>query len=132
VISVLSFSGYFVISRVVLNLFPFSSFGMYAGGEKPSCQLLAIGPEGRALDVSRFRAWECPPWQEAAQKTIEQARCEAYRGNIDMVRERIEASGPPDAASVPVSLVRRTWSFRGNDPPRIRDLPVAACRAVPQ
>src|SRR5690349_21057740 len=94
VVSALALVGYFVIARVVLNLFPFSTFSMYAasaagvGGDVRGCRLLAVGADGRALDVTAFRAWDCPPsWEEAARRSIPELGCDAHRNVEHHTRE---------------------------------------------
>jgi hypothetical protein len=138
VVTVMAFAGYFLISRVVLNLFPFSSFSMFAsaaaseGEEVRACHLLAIGPDGRALDVTRFRAWDCPPWEDAARSSIEQLGCGPHHNVEEHIRVYLAAERGADPDAEPVSLVRRMWALRRGEVAIPRDVPVASCRAVPR
>ncbi len=138
VVSAMAFVTYYAISRVVLSLFPFSSFSMFAsagateGDEVHACHLLAVGPDGRALDVKRFRAWECPEWQEAAQRSIAELGCGPHHNVEEHIRVYLEDERGSDPRAQAVQLVRRLWAFSRDNVVTTRDVPVASCRAVPR
>lgn len=137
VVSLLCFVGYFLVSRVVLNLFPFSTYSMYSSmndvqssGQVRGCHLLAVGPDGHACDVTEFRAWDCPPWEDAARRSVHDLSCPLYFNVEDPIREYIRRHSGHDAAAVRVDLVRRVWVFAGGRAPTRSDHLVASCRAV--
>jgi hypothetical protein len=138
VVSVMAFVGYYAISRVVVNLFPFSSFAMFASAaaahddQVRACHLLAVGPDGRALDVKAFRAWDCPSWQEAAQRSISELGCGPHFNVEEHIRSYLEEERGEDPSAQPVRLVRRMWAFRRGESVTTRDLPVASCKALPR
>jgi hypothetical protein len=135
-VSIMVCVGYFLIARAVINVFPFSTFSMFSGsrsgkdGEARGCQILAIGGSGAALDVTEFHDWECPPWQDAARRSIDELRCDAH-GNVEVhIREYIERASRKNDLAEPVRLVRRLWLFREDEPTETADYPIATCRAV--
>lgn len=137
VVSLLCFVGYFVISRVVLSLFPFSTYSMYSnmsgvheGGLVRGCHLLALGPDARASDVTEYRSWDCPPWEDAARRSANELSCGIAYNVEDPIREYIHRHGGHDAAAVRVDLVRRVWTFANGQAPTQSDHLVASCRAV--
>jgi hypothetical protein len=135
-VSIMMCAGYFVIARVLLNLFPFSTFSMFSGsrpgppGEARGCQILAVGADGAALDVTTYRDWVCPPWEDTARRSIDQLRCDAH-GNVEAhIRDYLAKPSRPDESAEPVRLVRRLWIFRDNEATQTVDYPIASCRAV--
>ncbi len=138
VVTAIAFLGYYAIGRVVLDLFPFSSYAMFASAaamhadEVHGCHLLAIGPDGRALDVKTFRAWDCPPWQEAAQSSIAELGCGPHFNVEEHIRVYMNEERGFDPLAVPVELVRREWTFGRNGSVTTRDQPVVSCKAVPR
>jgi hypothetical protein len=137
VVSLLCFVGYFLISRVVVSLFPFSTYSMYSnmsgaheGGLVRGCHLLAVGPDARASDVTEFRAWDCPPWEDAARRSLDELSCPVYFNVEDPIREYIRRNTGHAAAAVRVDLVRRVWVFTDGRAPTQSDHLVASCRAV--
>ena len=137
VVSLLCFISYFLISRVVLSIFPFSTYSMYSnmsgvhrGGQVRGCHLLAVGPDARASDVTEFRAWDCPPWEDAARRSADELSCGIALNVEDPIREYIHRNAGHAAAAVRVDLVRRVWVFADGRPPTQSDHLVASCRAV--
>jgi hypothetical protein len=164
VVSLLCFVGYFLISRVVLSLFPFCTYSMFSNingahgdGLARGCHLLAVGPDGRASDVTEFRSWDCPPWEDAARRSVDELSCPLYFNVEDPIREYIRrnavhplsrsAAGrvPPNILDHPireyiqrdaghgpvrVDLVRRVWVFANGQAPTRSDHLIASCQAV--
>ncbi len=131
--------GYLAISRVVVNLFPFSSFAMFSSApratdqEVRACHLLAVGLDGRALDVKSYRTWNCPPWQEAAQRSSAELGCTPPFNVEEHIRAYLEEEEHGyDPAALRVDLVRRMWAFPPDGSVSLHDFPVASCRAVPR
>ncbi len=127
----LAFVGYFGIARIVGNLYPFSTFPMYAGEHRTTgSRIVAKDAAGVLHEVSDGAAWACVPADLDARAcggpdvyTIDYVDREA----LAYVREH---SGG-DAQAVPVELVRHVWSFTNDrDPPTARDCSIATCRAV--
>jgi hypothetical protein len=127
----LAFVGYFGIARIVGNVYPFSTFPMYAGEHRTTgSRIVAKDAAGALHEVSDGTAWACIPADLDASAcggpgvyTIDYVDREA----LAFVREH---SGS-DALAVPVGLVRRVWSFTNDrDPPTAHDCTIATCRAV--
>jgi hypothetical protein len=134
-VAFLVFVGYFIIARVTVNLFPFSTFSMFAGlrpgaeGESRGCQLLAMGGDGRAVDVTEFSGWECPPWQDVARRSIDELSCDAH-GNVENhVRDYLERGSRSSGEKETVRLIRRLWIFRSDGSGETSDHLIASCRA---
>ena len=136
-VSAIALAGYFLIARVVLDLFPFSTYSMYSSVSDSSngtavrgCHLLAVGPDGRASDVSDYRSWDCPPWEDAAFKSIAELGCSIQHNVEDPIREHMKRNRGSDPAAVRVDLVRRVWVFGSNQSTAPTDHLIASCRAV--
>jgi hypothetical protein len=137
VVSVFCFVCYCLISRVVLNLFPFSTYSMYSsvsaahqGDVVRGCHLLAVGPDGCACDVTEFISWECPAWEDAARQSVTDLSCPIDYNVEDPIREHIRRHTGTDPRAVRVDLVRRVWEFSPRHAATQTDHVVATCRAV--
>lgn len=136
-ISIIAFVGYFLISRVVVNQFPFSTYSMYsrmtlpADGIVRGCHLMARGPDGVVSDVNQYTSWECPAWEKAARQSIWDLDCPLFYNVEDPIAEYLHHHATRGAAAaIPVDLVRRVWKFKGNDPASVSDHVIVSCRAV--
>jgi hypothetical protein len=131
IVAALAFLGYFGIARIVGNLYPFSTFPMYAGEHRTTgSRIVAKDAAGALHEVTEGMAWSC------GAREIDPEACggpDVY--TIDYVdREAVayvrEHSGG-DANATPVELVRHIWTFASDrDPPTTRDCPIALCSAV--
>jgi hypothetical protein len=138
----LSFVGYFAVARIVGNVYPFSTFPMYAGEHLTSGSRIVAKDDMEHLhEVSDGIAWECdaPSQDRAAQSAtpgLDPTACigrDVYsityvdREAIDYVR----AHPGSDPRSQPVDLVRHIWRFPdGEGPPTQTDCRIARCRAL--
>ena len=127
----LAFVGYFGVARIVGNLYPFSTFPMYAGEHRTTgSRIVAKDAAGALREVTDGAAWSC------GAREINPDACggpDVY--TIDYVdREAVayvrEHSGN-DANATPVELVRHIWTVASDrDPPTARVCPFALCSAV--
>lgn len=135
-VGVIALIGYFLISRVVLDQFPFSTYSMYssmpsaADGIIRGCHLMARGPDGIVSDVNQYASWDCPPWERTARQSIQDLSCPIYFNVEDPIAEYLRHNAGKDPAAVKVDLVRRVWKFAGNEPATISDHQIVSCRAV--
>jgi hypothetical protein len=138
-VAALSFGGYFAVARVVSNIYPFSTFPMYAGGHlRSGSRIVAKDERERLHEVSDGEAWDCKAVspRDAAPDLLDATACaggDVYsisyvdREAIDFVRGH-EGSDP---RTQPVELVRHIWRFPQDDgPPTQSDCLIARCRAV--
>lgn len=126
-------AGYFVIARGLGNLYPFSTFEMYAAVEARSAsRLLAEDGEGRLHEIREFAAYRC------GSIDPKPAAC-ATGGDYYTIgyveREAAEdlatrTAAPMNGAAQDVRLIRRVWRFHGPGAPSVQDCMVATCQAV--
>lgn len=127
--------GYVGVSRGVGDLYPFSTFSMYArSGREAVSRIVARTADGQAHPVRAFTDWSCD-----GPIKPRPARCEAlgdfdacYLDTEDLVH--LEAHRAPDggdaAGAEPVELTRRVWRFRGAPGPLTsEDCLLHRCRA---
>lgn len=126
-------AGYVVIAQGLGNLYPFSTFEMYAGvSTHTASRVLALDSAGATHEIRDFEAFRCDSLD------LEPAACrdhgEYYTiGYVE--REATEYLAAQATASVhgdeqPVYLVRRIWRFHGGGQPAVEDCPLASCHAV--
>jgi hypothetical protein len=124
--------GYALIARIVDNLYPFSTFSMYATRSPWSAsRILARDDDGRIFDVDAFRTWDCP-----TSVPLEPSACPAELVPFDYIpqtdrqtAEIIVARRAPGGESVEV--IRRVWLLSGGaGPPGFVDCVLLKCRAV--
>lgn len=131
------FVGYLGVSRGVGDLYPFSTFSMYArrGGAAVS-RVAARTADGRAREVRAFTGWSCD-----GPIDVSKARCEAlgafdgdYQDAEDVAHIEAHRARQGDERGVdgvePVDLVRRVWRLRDEPgPPAIEDCHLHRCSA---
>lgn len=123
--------GYMLVARVVEDLYPFSTFSMYARAQPGAgSRIVARDEHGRLREVTEVTDWAC---ETAALDPYACEDAEVHgvgyvdRAAIDWVREH--AGDHPDAR--PVDLVRRIWRFpAGWGPPITSECLISRCRAV--
>ncbi len=146
-VAVLSFGGYFGVARVVGNVYPFSTFPMYAGEHVSTGSRIVAKDDFQHLrEVSDGEGWECDfTSTRAAGQSISKvpglgpldpsvcADGDVYtipyvdREAFDFVRAH-QASDP---RARPVELVRHIWRFPHDEGPPIEsDCHIAHCQAV--
>jgi hypothetical protein len=130
-VAAVAFVGYFAVARIVGNVYPFSTFPMYAEGHRTTAsRIVAKDAKGVLHEVTDATAWSCD------SAALDPSACtgpDVYaihyvdREAIDCVRAtQVETSNAP-----PVDLVRHVWAFPDDEgPPTTRDCRIAACRAV--
>lgn len=127
-------AGYVAVSQGLGNLYPFSTFEMYAGVSTHSAsRVLAIDAAGTAHEIRDFEAYQCESLD------LEPSACREHGEyyTIGYV-EREAAEYLADQASVqtehgeeqPVRLVRRIWRFHGPGQPTVEDCPLSSCHAA--
>jgi hypothetical protein len=128
-------AGYVVIAQGLGNLYPFSTFEMYAGvSTHTASRVIAVDPGGGAHEIRDFGAYRCDSLD------LEPSACgehgEYYTiGYVE--REAAEYLAAQSTAATQgegesVRLVRRIWRFRGTGQPTVEDCALASCRAVPR
>lgn len=128
----LALVGYAGVARSVSNLYPFSTFPMYAVEREPVASRLAVREaDGSLRDPDAYRAWSCPEPPSALPPPGTCPLLGTQRGSyLDhdfLVFMAQHATG--DGAGEPVELVRRVWDLR--DGARLETTcPIQRCRAV--
>jgi len=128
-------AGYFTVARLVENLYPFSTFPMYAGDHTDSAsRILAREADGSVHEALAYAAWSC---EEPPDLDREPERCAALPRyfTIPYVDREIEAHirehTRPEEGGTPVTIVRRVFRFpSGPGPARVEDCEIGRCRAV--
>jgi hypothetical protein len=129
-VAALSFIGYLAVARIVGNVYPFSTFPMYAGEHLTTGSRIVAKDESQRLrEVTDGTAWECDlPALDPNGCSGRDVHTISYvdREAIDYVREH--PGGDPRAR--PVEIVRHIWSFPDDrGPPTTSDCHLATCRA---
>jgi hypothetical protein len=131
-VAALSFIAYFALSRSVGNLFPFSTFAMYAGDRAPRAgRILARDAAGTVHEIDRLVAWQCD-----RPVRIEHDACGAAPYAQVDYQDRaalawIDTHRARDGAA-PFDVVRRIWRVdAGAGTPPFEDCLLARCRATP-
>lgn len=132
-----AFFGYLALALSVRNLYPLSTFEMYAGAPPTAApsRVIARDAAGGAHEVDEYRAWSCEgptplgpagcasEWPYAFSIYLDRAAAdwvEAHRG-----------AGGPVARGEPVEIVRRVYRLTdGVGPPSVRDCVLNRCRAA--
>ena len=128
-LAVLVFAGYATVATVV-EVYPFSSFDMYAHPESTASKILARTDQG-VFEVRHFHAWQCD--RDDFDNPL---RCGKSGGFSYTQYKDAEATrwvrGHSGNGAAAVDIVRRIW-FLDDNPgaPRYRDCVVATCRAQP-
>ncbi len=142
-VATLSFVGYFVVARTVGNVYPFSTFPMYAGEHGSTGSRIVAKDEAQGLhEVSDGVAWTCEDTPdggspiEPTSPGLDPYACAGGgvyaityvdRAAIDHVRTHWGS----DPRARPVELVRHIWTFPDDrGPPTTSDCHMASCRAV--
>ncbi|MFT3769674.1 MAG: hypothetical protein QM820_29915 [Minicystis sp.] len=133
-ITVLVMGGYFLIARLVDNLYPFSTFPMYAGAKGASAShIVARDGAGKLHNVFEYEGWSCP---EPLDVDPPKCRAGGHFGSIEYIDRAIvqhlqkpRLPGGPEGE--PIDLVRHIWRFReGSGDVRTEDCVIEHCRAV--
>lgn len=131
--------GYLATARLVENLYPFSTFPMYAGERSDSAsRLVAREADGSVHEASEYAAWSC---EEEVDLSREHDRCGALprystipyidREIVESIRSRSQGSQGASGAGVHVTIVRRVFRFPdGPGAPSVEDCEVGRCKAV--
>jgi hypothetical protein len=130
-VAVLSFIGYLAVARIVGNVYPFSTFPMYAGEQlSTGSRIVAKDETQRLHEVTDGIAWECEtPALDPNGCSGRDIHTISYvdREAIDYVREHTGS----DPRARPVEIVRHIWRFPDDrGPPTTSDCRLALCRAV--
>ncbi|EYF07243.1 hypothetical protein [Chondromyces apiculatus] len=135
-LSVCVLLGYAVTSRVVEDLYPFSTFSMYAqhGGTAVS-RIVARTADGRVHPVRAFVDWSCDGALDLSPARCGEPGSFDYTGYLDaedaahLEAAHLEAHHAPGVGE-PVEIVRRVWKLgEVAGPPGIEDCPLHRCRA---
>lgn len=138
-VALIVLAGYFSVARLVENLYPFSTFPMYAAEhEATASRILARERDGSVHEIEEYDALSC---EEPLDLAAEPDRCAALgryatipyidREIEALLRERERAAAPADPAGAPVTLVRRVFRFPdGPGEARVEDCALGRCKAV--
>ncbi len=133
IVALLALAGYAAVARAVDNLYPLSTFSMYAADQVTTgSRLLARDERGGAREIEDYTRWHC---EEAPTEALERARCEARSYGIPYIdraiRAQIEERRAPQKTvrSRKVTLIRRTFRFAGPGEPRVEDCAITQCSA---
>lgn len=129
----MAFFGYFAISRVVENFFPFSVLDMYSTADtETASRILARDASGHAYEVDHFDHWTCPA------PLHPEARACADSGDVNTIsyvdREAaiyLDHHRGRAGEGAPVDVVRRRWHLSDRaGPPSFDDCPLLHCQAT--
>jgi hypothetical protein len=139
IVALLVLAGYFIVARLVENLYPFSTFPMYAAErEATASRILARELDGSVHEIDEYAAWSC---EEPLDLAAEPDRCAALARYATIpyidreiearIRELERAAPMADPAGAPVTLVRRVFRFPdGPGKARVEDCALGRCKAV--
>jgi hypothetical protein len=125
-----AFGGYLALGLAVGNLYPISTYEMYAGEQATAGSRLAVRTaDGDVVEIDRFVDWRCPERVPTAPTA-----CGVYwpfyhvpyldRAAVEHIEEH---AGDGDE---PVAVIRRIWRLsRDGGIAGVEDCPVASCRA---
>jgi hypothetical protein len=122
--------GYLGLALSVGNLYPVSTFEMYAAAPARSAsRVIARDAAGAAHEVDEYREWSCD-----APVPLDRAPCAsewpyAYTGYLDRAAADWIASHPGSGGE-PMEVVRRIFRLGAAGPPEVRDCVLSRCRAV--
>jgi len=128
-VALFAFAFYVALAGSVHNLYPFSTFAMFAGGHAArASRIVARDGAGRVHEVDGFARWRCD-----GPLRVEHDAC-AQHGAYSQVdyqdRAALDFLGAHAGdGGEPVDLVRRIWRLDGGAP-AIEDCLVAHCRAA--
>jgi hypothetical protein len=128
-------AGYVVIAQGLGNLYPFSTFEMYAGvSTHTASRVLAVDAAGAAHEIRDFEAYRCDALdlQPAACRENGEYYSIGYVEREAAEYLAAQASPPARGEPQPVRLVRRIWRFHGAGEPTVEDCALASCQAVPR
>lgn len=129
--------GYLLVSRGVANLYPFSTFPMYAGTSEQSSanRVMARDENGAEKELSAFVDWTCEEEPE-----LHPSRCRENgdyytigyleRAYQERLGSRVAESVPKGA--VPLQIFRRIWRFADDGSTSVEDCDLVRCMAVPK
>jgi hypothetical protein len=132
ILAALSLVTYVGVARGVLNVYPFSTYSMYAEGHSSSASRLGVrDARGVMHEVEDYSAYHC----DGPLRT-EASRCENF-GRVDFVpyidraaHSYVETHSGDAANAEPVEIVRRIWTFTdGRAPASVHDCVLHHCRA---
>ncbi len=131
-VSALAFVGYLAISRVTVDLFPFSTLNMYSHSRtQGASRLFARDATGRVRELDRFDRWDCPTSLDPAAQACPNLGNVSTIDYVDRdmaVFLRAHRARAPE--SPPVDVVRRVWRLTDHaGPPPFEDCLLLRCRA---
>lgn len=127
------FAGYVAIAQGLGNLYPFSTFEMYAGvSTHTASRVVAVDPGGGVHEIRDFEAYRCDSLDLQPSTCSEHGE---YYSIGYVERETAEylagqSTAPVHGEAQTVRLVRRIWRFQGGGAPEVEDCALANCQAV--
>jgi|KBSMisStandDraft_5_1062788.scaffolds.fasta_scaffold183918_3 hypothetical protein len=133
-VGVTAFVGYLGLAAAVHNLYPISTFEMYAGAppSRAPTRVIARDASGEAHEVDEFVGWRCEgpvpldrascvgEWPYATTDYLDRAAADWVAGH----------PGPAAGGGEPVEIVRRIYRLAdGGGPPAVRDCLLRRCQA---
>jgi hypothetical protein len=133
VVAAFAFAGYLALAFVARNVYPLSTFEMYAGAppSRAPTRVIARDAAGGAHEVDEYVGWHCDAEIAGARQACLSEWPYAYTAYLDRAAADWVAAHPgAGAAGEPVEIVRRIYrlSDRGGAP-QVRDCVLSRCRA---
>jgi hypothetical protein len=124
-------AGYLALAFSVHNLYPISTFEMYAGRPvRSASRVIARDAAGALHEIDEYRDWQCPGPLPLGPEACPAQWPYSYTGYLDRAAaELVAQQGGSGGDSVDV--VRRVWRLSDEPgPPPASDCLLERCRAV--
>ena len=130
-VGLVAMAAYFVVSRAVLNLYPFSTFEMYSTERVSSgSRIIALDARGAARELDAYASFSCSNAIDVSYRACESEWPFYYVPYLDQrAAEYVAAHGGPGGE--PVRIVRRIYRLTDADhgAPPFHDCALTACTA---
>jgi hypothetical protein len=130
-VAALALCGYLGIAHSVRNLYPFSTFEMYAGQRADSAsRVIARDAAGGLHELDAYEAFRCDGPIPLGHETCAAAWPYAYSIYLDRQAAAFIDTHPGDGTE-PVDVIRRIWRLSDRPgPPPFEDCLLQHCRAA--
>lgn len=130
-VAAVAFTGYFAVAFAVRDLYPFSTFAMYAGAppSRAPSRVIARDAAGGVHEVDELVAWRCDGEAPPDRTSCLDEGSYATTTYLDRAASDWIAAHP-GSGGAPVDVVRRIYRLAdGGGPPIARDCVLRRCRA---